>query len=184
MCKSFFINTLSISHQTVYTALEKSKPEENFTDKRGRHENRPRKMPILTEESIIKHIQLFPTVESHYVRKDSSRKYLSELLNISNMYRLYTAWFGQQRFDCPMATKRQYETIFNTKLNFSFFKPKKDQCSQCTRYRQIQKLKKHCKKNMIHIQKTKKEYGKFKKKKKNQLILQKQPWQFSFWKRF
>ncbi|CAG4972917.1 unnamed protein product [Colias eurytheme] len=136
VCKTFFINTLSISHQTVYTALEKSKPEENFMDKRGRHENRPRKMPILTEESIIKHIELFPTVESHYVRKDSSRKYLSELLNIAKMYRLYTAWFGQQRFDCPLATKRQYEIIFNTKFNFSFFKPKKDQCSQCTRYRQ------------------------------------------------
>lgn len=136
VCKTFFINTLSISHQTVYTALEKSKPEENFIDRRGRHENRPRKMPILTEESIIKHIELFPTVESHYVRKDSTRKYLSELLNISKMYRLYTAWFGQQRFDCVVATKRQYETVFNTKFNYSFYKPKKDQCSQCTRYRQ------------------------------------------------
>lgn len=121
VCKTFFINTLSISHQTVYTALEKSKSNQSLIDKRGRHQNRPRKMSIETEESITKHIELFPNVESHYVRKDSTRKYLSELLNISKMYRLYRTWFEEQQFDCLMATKRQYETIFNTMFNFSYF---------------------------------------------------------------
>lgn len=34
-----------------------------------------------------------------------------------------------------MATKSRYETILYM-FNFSYFKPKKDQCCQCTRYRQ------------------------------------------------
>lgn len=135
VCKTFFINTLSISHQTVYTALEKNKSDIGLIDNRGHHDNRPRKMHVKTEENIFQHIQLFPAVESHYVRKDSTRQYLSELLTVSKMYRLYQTWVQEGNYDCPVASKRQYETIFNTKFNYSFFRPKKDQCSTCTLYR-------------------------------------------------
>ncbi|XP_075987741.1 uncharacterized protein LOC142984195 [Anticarsia gemmatalis] len=137
VCKIFFLNTLSIHEQMVYTALEKFKTEESITDFRGKHNNRPRKMSSVTESSIEKHISLFPKVESHYTRKSSTREYLSQDLNISKMYRLYTGWFPQQNFvDAKMATKRQYETTFNTKYNYSFFKPKKDYCSTCFVYEQ------------------------------------------------
>lgn len=136
VCKTFFINTLSISHQTVYTALEKIKYDKGFSDNRGCHDNRPRKMSLETEENIKEHIQLFPAVESHYTRKNSARQYLSELLNISKMYRLYEAWFTEGHYSCRMASKRQYETIFNTRFNYSFHRPKKDQCGQSALYRQ------------------------------------------------
>ncbi|KAL4705130.1 hypothetical protein ACJJTC_005509 [Scirpophaga incertulas] len=143
VCKVFFINTLSISHQIVYTALEKTKAGcESSVDMRGRHDNRPHKMNIETAENIIKHINLFPKIESHYIRKDSTRQYLSEHLNISKMYRLYKTWFENGSNNCTMASKRQYETIFNTKFNYSFFKPKKDQCSICTLYEQADPIRK------------------------------------------
>ncbi|KAF9791362.1 hypothetical protein SFRURICE_014074, partial [Spodoptera frugiperda] len=136
VCKTFFINTLSISHQTVYTALEKIKSDKGLIENRGCHNTRPRKMSLETEENIKEHIQLFPAVESHYTRKNSARQYLSELLNISKMYRLYEAWFAEGHYSCRMASKRQYETIFNTRFNYSFHRPKKDQCGQCALYRQ------------------------------------------------
>lgn len=136
VCRTFFVNTLCISSQTIHTALEKNNNGEALQDLRGQHQNRPRKMLIDTEESIVNHINLFPAVEAHYVRKETNKKYLSELLNISKMYRLYKTWFAQGSFDFPMATKRQYQTIFNTRFNYSFFKPKKDQCSKCALYRQ------------------------------------------------
>ncbi|CAH0397612.1 unnamed protein product [Chilo suppressalis] len=138
VCKNFFLNTLSISEKTVYTAIEKGKTEE-VKDNRGQHENRPRKMSVSTEQSVIAHIKQFPVKESHYVRRDSKKLYLEETLNISKMYRLYSdEWFKSANHpnDVKMATKRQYETVFNTKFNYSFHKPKKDMCGQCTLYRQ------------------------------------------------
>lgn len=95
-----------------------------YDKKRGWHQNRPRKMSIETEESITNTSNCFPML-SHYVRKDSTKKYLSELLIISKMYLLYRTWFEEQQFDCLMATKRQYETIFNTMFNFSFLNLRK-----------------------------------------------------------
>lgn len=91
-----------------------------------------------TELSVITHIKQFPVKESHYVRKHNKKLYLEETLNISKMYRLYNDWFKNENYpnDVKMATKRQYETIFNTKFNYSFHKPKKDMCGQCTLYHQ------------------------------------------------
>lgn len=100
-------------------------------------------MSAITEESIKSHIQLFPSVESHYIRKVSKRQYLSENLNISKMFRLYKTWFPNQNYSADqMASKRQYETIFNTKFNYSFFKPKKDLCATCSLYQQADETKK------------------------------------------
>lgn len=138
VCKTFFLNTLQIGEQVVYTTMEKVKrAKEGLSDSRGKHTNRPNKMDTATENTIKAHIDLFPKVESHYTRKTSKRQYLSENLNISKMYRFYTEWFSQQDYtDVKMATKRQYETIFNCHYNYSFFKPKKDQCASCSIYEQ------------------------------------------------
>ncbi|KAJ0170598.1 hypothetical protein K1T71_013969 [Dendrolimus kikuchii] len=141
VCKNFFLNTLQIGEQMVYTALEKVKLDEGFKDNRGVHNNRPRKMNTTTEFSIKTHIELFPKVESHYTRKTSKREYLSGNLNISKMYRFYSEWFANQNYnDVKMATKRQYETVFNTNYNYSFFKPKKDQCPSCSLFEQADPL--------------------------------------------
>lgn len=41
VCKTYFLNTLKISEQTVYTALEKIKRDESLIDKRGINKSRP-----------------------------------------------------------------------------------------------------------------------------------------------
>ncbi|KAH9634401.1 hypothetical protein HF086_000227 [Spodoptera exigua] len=41
-----------------------------------------------------------------------------------------------------MASKRQYERVFNTNYNYSFFKPKKDQCTLCSQYQQADSVEK------------------------------------------
>ena len=134
----YIFNTLSISEKTVNTAIENGKSEE-VKDNRGQHEkqNRPRKMSVSTEQSVIAHIKQFPVKQSHYVRRDTKNLYLEKTLNISKMYRLCSdEWFQSANYpnDVKMATKRQYETVFNTKFNCSFHKPKKDMCGQCTLY--------------------------------------------------
>ncbi|KAL4716218.1 hypothetical protein ACJJTC_004712 [Scirpophaga incertulas] len=116
-----------ISEKTVYTAIEKGKSEE-VKDNRGQHENRPQKMSVSTEQSVTAHIKQFPVKESHYVRRDTKKLYLEKTLNISKKYRLYSdEWFMGANYPnyVKMATKRQYETVFNTKFNYSFQNLKK-----------------------------------------------------------
>ncbi|XP_045499408.1 uncharacterized protein LOC123697033 [Colias croceus] len=160
VCKTFFLNTLQIGEQVVYTAVEKvTRADEGLKDKRGMHDNRPYKMNTATEATIKAHIDLFPKVESHYTRKDSKREYLSENLNITKMYRFYTEWFIQQGYtDIVMGTKRQYETVFNCQYNYSFFKPKKDQCTSCSIYEQSDLNGKATleEKHRLHLQKKEK----------------------------
>lgn len=147
VCKKFFLNTLAITEKVVYTALEKVKSED-ITDNRGIHNNRPRKMSLSTELSIITHIKLFPVKEAHYVRIDTKKFYLEETLNISKMYRLFEEWFKGGNYlsedggAVRIASKRQYETVFNTKFNYSFHVPKKDMCGSCTLYDQADDEKK------------------------------------------
>lgn len=143
VCKKFFLNTLSISEKFVYTAIEKGKFDK-IEDNRGKHDNRPHKMSKNTEESVIAHIKMFPVKESHYVRKTTKKLYLEETLNISKMYRLYKDWFQEQNYlEVQMASKRQYETVFNTKFNYSFHKPKKDLCTSCSIYNNADSEKKN-----------------------------------------
>ncbi|RVE41016.1 hypothetical protein evm_014334 [Chilo suppressalis] len=41
-----------------------------------------------------------------------------------------------------MASKQQYERVFNSNYNYSFFKPKKDQCPLCSQYQQADSIEK------------------------------------------
>lgn len=56
-----------------------------------------------------------------------------DLLNISTLYRLYVEKCCSE--EKPYGKKHVYRTIFNTEYNISLFKPKKDQCSFCKKYK-------------------------------------------------
>lgn len=45
--------------------------------------------PDVDRNFIKEQIQSFPTVSSHYTRKDSNRQYLSANLSLPKMYQLY-----------------------------------------------------------------------------------------------
>ena len=99
---------------------------------RGRHS------PVhkLSEDdlNVIKeHIQSFPAVLGHYTRQESKRRYLSENLSISKLYDSYKSI--QRDKGLNIVGRSTYYKIFCTSFNLSFHKPKKDQCSQCGRYR-------------------------------------------------
>ncbi|KAE8741825.1 hypothetical protein FOCC_FOCC012634 [Frankliniella occidentalis] len=126
VCQTMFLNTLDISSTVVHTAVNKNSP-----DKRGTHPKTKKRLSPELIQNVKNHIKEFPTVESHYCREDSRRKYLDENLSISKMHRLYLL----ERGELPnTATRRQYRDIFNTCFNLSFFKPKKDQCAQCVQW--------------------------------------------------
>lgn len=127
VCQTMFLHTFDISIKVVRSALVKNSP-----DKRGKHENR-RKLALELIDSVKAHIKSFPLVESHYCRVNTRKKYLDENLSVAKMHRLYL--FNHVESHPHTATLRQYRDIFNTYFNLSFFKPKKDQCFQCSEWK-------------------------------------------------
>ncbi|KAK3907355.1 NAD kinase, partial [Frankliniella fusca] len=126
VCQTMFLNTFDISITVVKTAVNKNSP-----DKRGLNMAAKKRMAPEMIQNVKNHIKEFPTVESHYCREDSRRKYLDENLSTAKMHQLYI----MQRGALPnTATLRQYRDIFNTCFNLSFFKPKKDQCADCVQW--------------------------------------------------
>lgn len=130
VCQKFFINTLGIGEKLVsYTLLHKSG---DFSSPDGRGKHPP---GIKTSEEVIKdvrsHIESFPTMESHYCRKDSVKKYLSPNLNLAKMYSLYCERCVKNgRKPCSEYVYRQE---FHT-YNFAFHVPKKDMCNRCVAF--------------------------------------------------
>ena len=102
-------------------------------DKRSKHQNRINKSSRTVENSVREHIAMFNRVESHYCKKDSSREYLDEKLNLSKMYTMYKEWMINKHHD-SIASESRYRFIFNTEYNLFFHKLKKGQCDDCAAY--------------------------------------------------
>ena len=109
VCKAFFMCTLDVGESTVRYAAKKRTI--GTSDRRGKHT--PKNKIAEDDRNIIRaHIRSFPTVDSHYCRKTTSRKYLESGLSIRKMYSLYTEM-------CREKTQKAhkyhlYETIFST----------------------------------------------------------------------
>jgi len=95
VCKTYFSNTLSILDRMIRTVKEKMK--NGFLDKdfRGKHKKQ-KSLDSNIKELIEKHIELFPTIKSHYLRKQTTRTYISGNLNVARMYRMYVECCKEQ----------------------------------------------------------------------------------------
>ena len=82
--------------------------------------------------SVRDHIMPFPTVESHYCRKTSSKVYLEKGLSLKSMYEKYKVLMIEKNETC--ASEHLYRDIFNHEFNMGFHVPKKDLCDQCTAF--------------------------------------------------
>lgn len=134
VCQKFFCQTLCIAPCVVADAVKHRDKLGLFAkqeDPRGRHEP-PNKTAPEKIEYIKKHIASFPTMESHYIRKKSKRKYLDRNLTLFKLYSLYVKKCADENME-PVS-EMTYRRIFSTEYNLGFFMPIKDQCLLCTRY--------------------------------------------------
>lgn len=131
VCREFFCKTLSISYKPIIKAHQKKNESTNvYNDEDQRGKFAPaNKLPDSVLISIKAHIDSFPRVDSHYCRKKSKRQYLNAKLNVTKMYEL----FKDKNPDVKVSMQK-YQEIFATQYNLSFFKPRKDQCGQCSVY--------------------------------------------------
>lgn len=128
VCKSMFLSTIGHTcDQQVRTVLNKNS-NDGFVEKENRGGARKVDTHLNTRENIKEHINLYPRVESHYVRQDSRCQYIHPGLNIRKMYEMYKEWCLNRNQQC--ASISSYKTVFYG-LNIKFFKPKKDLCDLC-----------------------------------------------------
>ena len=98
------------------------------------------------------HIERFPTMDAHYVRKQSKRKYLGADLSIRKMYEAYK--IKQLESARKVVSHSTYNNIFSNFYNLSFHRPKKDLCATCERYKnRLVNTKEEEDKQKVHIDK-------------------------------
>jgi hypothetical protein len=104
-------------------------------DMRGKHGNRPNKVPDQTRTDIRDHIKSFPTYESHYTRNqsDNSKCYLNPELTVSAMYDMYIQF--QRNNGGAEAEEWLYRDIFSREFDLKIGDPKLDSCDTCDKYK-------------------------------------------------
>lgn len=114
-----FIKTVALKKRSSIAGIDTD-------DMRGRHIPK-HKISDAKREEIKTHILSFPTYESHYSRKKTSKKYLPSHLTLQKMYELY-----KEAHENPTSIKI-YSQEFH-KLKLSFKKPHVDTCFTCDKF--------------------------------------------------
>ena len=78
------------------------------------------------------HIASFPSLDSHYTRSGTTRKYLDKDLTIRKMHALYMETYVAD--NTKHVKESYYRSVFVSEFNLFFHKPKKDLCSFCFSY--------------------------------------------------
>ena len=134
VCRDLFMRTLGETPDRLRYHREHKRDIHGGTtaDGRGNHKRRT-KIRDADKDRIRHHILSFPAVESHYCRSQSQRRYLSQELTISEMYRMYEKQCRDNNVKAQ--TESLYRQIFCTEFNYGFHHPKKDQCSVCNKFK-------------------------------------------------
>lgn len=84
--------------------------------------------------SIKDYIKPFPAMESRYSREESKRKFLNSNVSLTKIYELYI--LRNKHLENPLKSG-SYTKIFMENFNLGFHKPKKDRCSTCLTYKNM-----------------------------------------------
>ena len=145
VCKSFFGGTLCLGKcaKAAINALKGRDGNGTFAgnDARGKHVPW-NKTPDEAISLVKRHIELIPRMESHYCRKRVKRQYVDPDLTITKIHEEYLKWMKEQATAHPndvqyqkTVSEKVYRDIFCNDYNLSAFKPKKDQCKFCEKWK-------------------------------------------------
>lgn len=132
VCQKFFLSTFNITETFVRYCLKKiSDTGVVDIDHRGKHIPH-NKILDETRQFIKEHINSFPRMPSHYVRKDTKKEYLDQELSLSKMYELYQE--KCQNLGRDPVKIHYYRSVFKEDFNIAFYRPRKDMCDKCFIY--------------------------------------------------
>ncbi|CAG9825704.1 unnamed protein product [Phaedon cochleariae] len=132
ICKKMFRSTLDINDRIIRTVIAKAR-EEGFLeeDMRGKHRNH-KAVDTSIKDGVRDHIQSIPRIESHYLRQQTSREFISGGKTLTDLHKDYMQQFRDANL--PFANLVMYSRIFNSEFNLGFFVPKKDRCELCVAF--------------------------------------------------
>lgn len=152
MCQKFFLSTLSISEMFMRGCF-KNLSETNVVESDAREVFGPHnKTPESARQYVKDHINYFPRMPAHYVRKDTKTEYLEQDLNVTKMYELYVDKCKEDEVE-PVKIN-MYRNILKKDFNIGFHKPRKDMCDECFAYDNMNDEEKEAKKgeHEAHLQ--------------------------------
>ena len=99
VCQKAFASLYGVSVSRVHRIAQASLTSIcTPVDKRGKQKTRSRVLQEDVKAQIRQHIKSFPVMKSHYSRgKSKTREYLSPLLSVAEMHRLYVEKYETQR---------------------------------------------------------------------------------------
>lgn len=141
VCFQFILSTLNITKKFFYYTTDNASPYGlSKMDQRGKHLSNNKKT-VQIMKYIDTFIQKLPAVQSHYCRASSSRKYLpTEFGNLSRLYELNV--FDCKNNEMETVSKSIFRNIFLNKYNIGFHTSKKDKCRFCSKYENIENIRK------------------------------------------
>lgn len=141
VCRRMFLNTLGIKEKMIRCWLS-SKMEFGFFENpddveqrkvKKRQQGEKYKEYQRRKDYLREFLIKFPKLESHYCRKDSEKKYLqTEHRTITALYRDYGNFCESD--NCRKLSITVFSNMLKS-LNYSLFKPRKDQCDDCVAYK-------------------------------------------------
>lgn len=127
VCIKAFMSLHGISAKRVQTLRESLSSTGIIPiDKRGKHNNRPRKLSDEILNNVENFLKSLKGRKSHYSLKDSKKTYLPETLNIKKLHSMFENKNPENKI-----SYESFRNIFETKFNISFGYPRKDTCSLC-----------------------------------------------------
>lgn len=89
VCKTFFINTLSITPKVIRTVVAKYDGATNIIDKdyRGLHKKHINQEPL--KNDIRQFLSRIPKIQSHYCRTNTNKQYIEGGKTVASLHRDY-----------------------------------------------------------------------------------------------
>lgn len=132
VCRTMFVNTLSIGRMSV---LEWKKKSGQGVERTHNIEQTTRVKPFQKENNeLICFLDSLPAMESHYCRSSTQKKYLlPEWQSKQSLYKFYVDEWCKLKNITPLSITT-FNQVFSSK-NIALFQPKKDQCEKCSAYK-------------------------------------------------
>jgi len=127
VCKNFFLSTLGVGTMFVRWTLKNA--ASTFAPVHGHTGKSPaNKTPSAVRQHTVNFLKRFPTMPSHYCRRDTNLMYLEPGLTIPKLYQLYKQEVDNEKK--RGVSMKIFREVFR-ELNLGFFNPRKDQCDTC-----------------------------------------------------
>lgn len=131
VCKKMFAGTLGLKERGIVNwvredYLQEPQERENLNKKSKSRQS------IFQERNsgVEEFLKSLPTVDSHYCRSSSTRRYLEPIWRSkSEVYQFYKNEYCKEK-KIPPVSDAKFLTIMQ-KMDISVFRPKKDQCDVC-----------------------------------------------------